>query len=167
MRRTILLSFLGWLITSGVSFASCIPFTQAAQHIGETKCISGVVARVNRSKEGLHYLNFCDEKGACPFAAVIRADDLRHVGDVRGLQGKAVEVHGDVRGSEGGAQILVSESRQLKGAGATIPPLPRHYDVEQRGHYSAGTFSHPQSGRSTGKKRQLPKLPADLPEDRE
>jgi hypothetical protein len=157
----------GCLILATPCWANCIAFTQASQYIGETKCVSGTVTRIERSKEGAHYLNFCDEQGACPFAAVILPADLRHIGDVRKLEGKPVEVHGDVRGYEGGTQIVVSEPRQLKGSGASIPPLPKHYDVEQRGHYSAGTFSHPKSGRSTGKKRQVPKLPMDLPEDQE
>lgn len=154
-----------WLMLPAAGFATCIPFTQAGQHIGETRCISGSVARVERGKEGAHYLNFCDESGACPFAAVILAADLRHIGDVRKLEGKPVEVHGDVKGYEGHAQITVSEARQLKGAGSAIPPLPKHYDVEQHGHYSAGTFSHPQASRSAGKKRQLPRLPMNLPEE--
>jgi hypothetical protein len=76
-----------------------------------------------------------------------------------------VEVHGDVQGYNGRAEIVVSESRQLRGQAANIPPMPKKYDVETRGRYSAGTFSHPKAARSTSKKRQLPTLPMDLPED--
>ena len=153
------------LLFPAISPAACISFTEAGQHIGETKCVRGTVAQVEKGKEGVHYLTFCESSGACPFAAVIFPADLRHVGDVRQLKGKSVEVHGDVQGYNGRTEIVVSEARQLKGEAVSIPPLPKHYDVEQRGRYSAGTFSHPKPGRSTSKKRQLPTLPMDLPED--
>ena len=146
--------------------AACIPFTEARQHIGETKCVRGKVAHVQEGKDGVHYLTFCEGSGSCPFAAVIFPADLRHLGDVRQLQGKSVEMHGDVQGYNGRAEIVVSESRQLKGEAANIPPLPKHYDVETRGTYSAGSFSHPKAARATTKK-QLPTLPMDLPEDPE
>jgi hypothetical protein len=153
------------LLFPAVSGAACIPFTEASQHIGETKCVRGKIARVEQGKEGVRYLSFCEESGACPFAAVIFPDDLRHIGDVRQLQGRTVEVHGDVQGYNGRAEIVVSESRQLKGEWVNIPPMPKHYDVETRGRYSAGTFSHPKAARSTSKKRQLPTLPLEIPED--
>jgi hypothetical protein len=162
---TRLFLLLSWLLFPIISVAGCIPFSEAGKHIGETKCVRGTVAHVERSKEGAQYLTFCEGSGVCPFAAVIFAADLRHIGDVRQLQGKSVEVHGDVQGYDGRAQIVVSESRQLKGEAANLPPMPKHYDVETRGHYSAGIFSHPKAARSTSKKRQLPTLPVDLPED--
>ncbi len=159
------LLLLSGLFFPAMSIAACISFTEASQHIGETKCVLGTVAHVEQGKEGVHYLTFCEASGACPFAAAVFPSDLRHVGDVRQLQGKSIEVHGDVRGYNGRAEIVVSESRQLKGEAANIPPMPRHYDVETRGRYSAGVFSHPKTARSTSKKRQLPTLPVEIPED--
>jgi len=158
-------SILPALLFPVISAAACIPFAEAARHVGETRCIQGKVAHIEHSQQGTHYLAFCDESGACPFAAVIFPSDLRHIGDVRGLQGKTIEVHGEVRGYQDHTEIVVSEARQLKGEAASMPPLPKHYDVEQRGRYSAGTFSRPKTGKSTGRKRQTPKLPMDLPED--
>ena len=80
--------------------------------------------------------------------------DLKSVGDVRQLQGKLVEIHGQVKEYDGRAEIILEEYRQLSGAGARIPPLPKNYDVEKKGRYSAGTFSHPKAKRKTTK-RQL------------
>jgi hypothetical protein len=154
------------LIFPALSGAACIPFTQAGQHIGETKCVRGTVTRVGQAKNGVRYLAFCEGSGACPFAAVIYPADLRHVGDVRQLKGKFVEVHGDVEGYNGRAQIVVSESRQLRGEAAKLPPMPKQYDVETRGRYSAGTFSHPKAA-TAYQKKQLPTLPMDLPDDPE
>lgn len=33
--------------------------------------------------------------------------------------------------------------------------MPKGYDVEKKGRYSAGKFSHPKSGRKPKKKRQI------------
>jgi hypothetical protein len=148
------------------SIAACIPVSEAGKHIGETKCVTGKVLRVEQGTDGVHYLNFCDDSKGCPFTAVIFPEDLKHIGDVRQLQGKSVEVHGDLREYDGEAQIIVSEPQQLKGEVAHIPPLPKNYDVEQKGHYSAGIFRHPKTY-STTKKRQPATLPVEIPEDPE
>jgi hypothetical protein len=146
--------------------ADCIPFHEAGKHIGETKCVSGRIMRVEQGSKGVHYLDFCEDYHACPFTAVIFASDLKHIGDVRQLQGKTVEIHGDVKEYDGRAEIIVSESWQLGGSASRIPPLPKNYDVEQRGRYSAGIFSHPKTY-STTKKRQPAKLPINVPQDPE
>ena len=154
------------IIAPLVCQAECIPFTEAGKHLGESKCVSGTVVRVKQGSRGVHYLDFCEDFRLCPFSAVIFPRDLKHIGDVRQLQGRLVEIHGDVKGYDGRAEIIVSEARQIAGAGARIPPLPKNYDVEQRGHYSAGTFSRPKAY-TTSKKRQPAQIPANIPEDRE
>jgi hypothetical protein len=75
------------------------------------------------------------------------------------------EVHGPVKEYGGRAEIILQEYRQLGGAGVRIPPLPKNYDVEKKGRYSAGTFSHPKAAKKASKKRQPAKLPVDMPED--
>jgi len=144
--------------------AECISPTEAGKHVGETKCVAGKVVSVLRGDEGVHYLQFCEKAAVCSFTAVIYPEDLRHIGDVRQLQGKFVEVHGDVKEYNGSTEIVVSESRQLRGEAASIPPLPKAYDVEKKGHYSAGIFSHPKAY-STSKKRQPAKMPISIPDD--
>ena len=42
--------------------------------------------------------------------------------------------------------------------------MVRNFDVEQRGHFSAGK-SRATHGRSTRQKRQRPTLPIQIPED--
>ena len=76
---------------------------------------------------------------------MIFPSDLKSVGDVRQLQGRMIEIHGQVKEYDGRAEIVLEEYRQLSGAGARIPPLPKNYDVEKKGRYSAGTFSHPKA----------------------
>jgi len=73
--------------------------------------------------------------------------DLKSVGDVRQLQGRIVEIHGQVKEYDGRAEIILEEYRQLSGSTARIPPLPKNYDVENKGRYSAGTS--PKSRKAT------------------
>jgi hypothetical protein len=168
MRSAILSFFLAVaVLLPAHSLARCISFTDAGKHIGETKCVVGKVLRVEQGTDGVHYLDFCKEPRGCSFTAVIFPADLRHIGDVRRLEGKSVEVHGELTEYEGGAQIIVSEPRQLKGEASHIPPLPRNYDVEQRGHYSSGIFRHPRASWTPAKKRQPATLPVDIPDDPE
>jgi len=162
---TMVFLFLFALLFPTLAAAGCIPPSEARKHIGETKCVTGKVWRVEKGSDGVHYLDFCEDAKGCPFTAVVFPEDLKHIGDVRQLQGKSIEVHGDVKEYEGQAEIVVSEARQLRGDVAHIPPLPKNYDVEQRGHYSAGIFSHPTPARATAKKRQLPTLPVEIPDD--
>ena len=153
------------LLWSGLTHAACISPDQAVRHVGETKCVSGTVTRIVQRSDGAHFLEFCGKDGtSCPFAAVVFSEDLRHIGDVRQLQGKVVEVHGEVNEYDGRPQIVVSESWQLKGEASSIPPLPKAYDVEKKGHHSSGIFSHPKTY-STTKKRQTAKMPIIIPDD--
>jgi hypothetical protein len=112
----------------------------------------------------VHYLDFCDDYRNCPFTVVVFPRDLKNVGDIRHLQGKEIEIHGPVKEFDGRAEVILQESRQLSGPGARIPPLPKNYDVEQKGHYSAGTTSHPKARRTT-KKKHPAKIPIEIPED--
>jgi hypothetical protein len=155
------------LLLGGLARADCIPFQEAGKHVGATRCITGKVVRVQQGTRGIHFLDFCDDFRLCPFTVVVFPADLKHVGDVRQLQGKVIEIHGPVKEYDGRAEIILQEYRQLGGAGVRIPPLPRNYDVENRGRYSAGIFSHPKAGRKTSKKRQTPTSPAQLPDDTE
>jgi hypothetical protein len=129
----------------------CIPFTDALSHIGETGCVSGRVLHVKRADRGIHYLDFCQDYRLCPFTVVVFPRDLKHVGDVRDLEGKLVEIHGPVKSYDGRAEIVLSEARQVKGANIHLPPVPKDYDVERKGRFSAGTF-RPSKSRAKSKR---------------
>ena len=79
---------------------------------------------------------------ACPFTVVVFPWDLKDVGDVRRLEGRTIEVHGAVKLYDGRAEIILKRISQLTGGATLIPSLPKNYDVENRGHYSAGRL-HP------------------------
>jgi hypothetical protein len=118
--------------------ADCIPIHEAGQHIGETKCVAGKVLRVKVGPKGVHFLDFCEDQMACPFTVVVFSHDLKDVGDVRGLAGRTIEVRGDLKLYDGRPEIILRRISQISGGAAMIPPLPKSYDVENRGHFSAG-----------------------------
>jgi hypothetical protein len=147
---------LGWLFLLWAlpGSAECIPFAQAAKHLGETRCVSGKVLHVKTGNGGITYLDFCEDFRMCSFTVVVFARNLKDVGDVRQLAGKDVEIHGQIKSYDGRAEIILEQVKQLRGEAARIPPLPKGYDVEQKGRYSAGKFSRPSSARKPAKKRQ-------------
>lgn len=144
------------LLTSALpSFSEdCLPITQARYHIGKEKCITGKVVKVTRVDSGTHFLNFCEDYRVCPFQVVVFRGDLKHVGDVRQLQGKVIEIHGTITDYDGRPEIILKQSSQLRGDAAHIPPLPKTYDVEKKGRYSAGRFKHPKAARQPAPKPQ-------------
>jgi hypothetical protein len=128
--------------TSAVGMrADCIPFDKAPDHVGEIVCVRGRVVKVSAGNTGTHYLNFCENYLACPFTVVVFAGQLEDIGDVRSLQEREIEIDGLIKLYNGRAEIVLSESKQLRGEAALhIPPLPKKYDVTQHGNFSAGTF---------------------------
>jgi hypothetical protein len=147
--------------------ADCIPIAEARRHIGEDQCVTGKVIRVKHGGKGITLFDFCQDSMVCPFTVVVFAHDLKRIGDVSQLQNKVIEVHCPVKEYDGRAEIVLQQLRQLGGEGLRIPPLPKNYDVENKGHYSAGKFSLPRAPHKVSRKRQTAKLPIEIPADAE
>jgi hypothetical protein len=126
------------LLVRSLPAADCLSIHQAAQHIGETKCVSGKVLNVKVGNKGVHFLDFCEDAMACPFTVVVFAGDLKDVGDVRLLSGRNIEIRGALKMYDGRPEIILNRISQIEGGAAMIPPLPKNYDVEYRGRFSAG-----------------------------
>jgi hypothetical protein len=126
------------VLLSGAAASDCIPIGEAKEHVGETKCITGKVLRVKAGARGVHFVDFCEDQMACPFTVVVFSSDLKDVGDVRRLAGHVIEIRGAVKLYDGRAEIILKRVSQLNGGSTLIPPLPKNYDVEKQGHYSAG-----------------------------
>ncbi|MGB8062740.1 MAG: hypothetical protein WCF26_12655 [Candidatus Sulfotelmatobacter sp.] len=122
--------------------ADCISIQEAGQHVGETRCVAGKVVRVKVGVKGVHFLDFCEDQLACPFTVVVFEHDLKDVGDVRRLAGRTIEIRGALKLYDGRPEIILNRISQITGGAAMIPPLPKAYDVENRGHYSAGHLYH-------------------------
>ena len=153
------------LFPAASAVGDCLPITEARQHIGEERCITGKVFRVKHAGRGVTVFDFCKESMVCPFSVVIFPHDLKRIGNVSQLQNQVIEVHGPLKEYDGRAEIVLQQLRQLGGAGLRIPPLPKNYDVENKGHYSAGRFSLPKPAYAAHKKKQLAKIPIDIPPD--
>jgi hypothetical protein len=118
--------------------SDCLPIADARQHVGENKCVTGKVLRVKVGAKGVHYIDFCEDQMACPFTVVVFPSDLKDVGDVRRLTGHMIEIRGAVKLYDGRAEIILNRVSQVSGGSTLIPPMPKNYDVEKQGHYSAG-----------------------------
>jgi hypothetical protein len=162
---TISLTLIAVLLASQkCSAAECIPFAEAEKHIGEAQCVRAKVVRVEEGPGGVHYFDFCEDYRLCSFSVVVFSYDLKKVGEVRQLAGKTIEIRGEVKEYDGRAEIILENPKQLSGEAAGIPSLPKGFDVEQGGHFSAGRF-RPSQGRGKRRKRQTPTLPVQIPED--
>jgi hypothetical protein len=121
---------------------------------------------VEAGARGVHYLDFCEDYGSCSFSVVVFSSDLKRIGDVSQLAGKTVEIRGEVKDYDGRAEIVLESARQLGGEAIRLPPLPKMFDVEQKGHFSAGQ-SHAGKRSTTRRKKQTATLPIAVPEDAE
>jgi hypothetical protein len=153
------------LAIATAAHADCIDYTQAAKHVGDDQCVTGEVVAVNRGDSGTYFVNFCDDYRTCPFSVVVFPDDLSDVGDIRKLDGKKIEIHGNIQQYDGRPEIILKNIRQLRGEAAKIPPVPKDFDVQRRGNFSARAPSSSSKPSSTSRKRSSSRRgPPDEPE---
>lgn len=162
-----------FLAASQAFAAECVPFSEARHYLGKTRCVTGTIIHVKPGRNGVTFLDFCDDYQVCPFTVIIFANDLRKVGDVTQLQGRSIQIRGKVEEYDGRAEIILRNSEQLGEAASLLPPLskepalaptlPADYDVEHRGHYSAGKFRHPKKAKAAAPKKQGAPVPVDDP----
>jgi hypothetical protein len=100
--------------------------------------VTGKVLKVKVGARGVHFVDFCEDQMACPFSVVVFPHDLKDVGDVRRLAGHMIEIKGSIKLYDGRPEIILNRLSQVAGGGLLIPPLPKEYDVEKQGRYSAG-----------------------------
>jgi hypothetical protein len=162
-------AILGLLLVCAASAAAkdCVEIEAAHRHVGGNKCVAGTVKTVTRSPRGVTFINFCEDYRQCPFTAVVFPRDLRHVGDLSGLAGRRVEIEGKIRLYDGRPEIIVKRAGQLGGM-PKLPPVPKEFDAQRHGSYSAGRYSHPQAARSPshgGRKSDDSRIPSEEPVD--
>jgi hypothetical protein len=92
----------------------CISLEQAGQHTGENSCVSGRVLRVYTSRSGNTFLDFCKDYRQCPFTSVIFADDRSQFGNIGMLEGKSVQIAGEITNYNGRAEIIIRDPRQIR-----------------------------------------------------
>ena len=96
--------------------------------------------------------SFCLDPKTCPFTVVVFPDDLEKVRDIQQLEGRMVEIKGTIQDHDGRAEIVLRHTQQLgESAFVVVPAVPTDYDVERRGRYSPGKYSHPNAKKTTKK----------------
>ena len=94
----------------------CADIRSASILEGKSGCIAGLVLRVYTAASGNSFLDFCQDYRSCPFTSVIFAADKSKFGDVGALQGKRVEIRGDVVAYQGRAEIVLHDPHQVRSA---------------------------------------------------
>lgn len=163
VRARLMLLMACCLFASAAAAEACIPAEKAPEHVGRTRCVTGKVLAIRQLPSGTTFLNFCENYRLCPFTVVVFRGDLRHVGDVRQLRGQVIEVQGKIQEYDGRPEIILRHPRQLRGEAAKLPALPKSFDVETKGRYSAGKFGYP-SGRKPARKRRQAAVQGEEPE---
>src|SRR5215813_10174552 len=143
-------------LISGIAYGQCVSYSDAQQHIGTHKCITGTVYHVKEGSKGVTFLDFCEDYRNCPFTVVVFPHDLKQVGDVRQLKGRTIEIQGAVRNYDGRAEIVLRRPQQLGKDAVLVPPLPKNYDVERRGKYRAGKITYPKAAKKRPHKQGKP-----------
>jgi DNA/RNA endonuclease YhcR with UshA esterase domain len=118
----------------------CLPIAEASKHVRKQTCVSGTVIRVEEGSHGVTFLDFCVEYRSCPFTVVVFPGDLRRIGNVHQLQGRVVRIQGRIEEYDDRAEIVLRHAQQLGDDAKLLTAVPKEYDVERQGHYSAGTF---------------------------
>jgi len=92
----------------------CVDIRNAGPLEGKSGCVAGLVLRVYTARSGNTFLDFCQDYRTCPFSSVIFAADKARFGDLTFLQGRRVEIRGDVVAYQGHAEIILHDPRQIR-----------------------------------------------------
>jgi hypothetical protein len=93
----------------------CVDMRNAGALEGQSGCVGGLVLRVYSARSGNTFLDFCQDYRSCPFTSVIFASDKNKFGDLGSLQGRRVEIRGDIVNYQGRAEIIVRNPQQIRG----------------------------------------------------
>jgi hypothetical protein len=91
----------------------CIEIREAGLHTGENTCVEGRVLRVFTSRSGSTFLDFCQDYRKCPFTSVIFATDRSRFGNLGSLEGRRVEILGEITTYNGRAEIIIRDPKQI------------------------------------------------------
>jgi len=156
-------------VASPVCFAGnlppeCLTISEAQKHVGKNHCVSGLVVRVEDGSNGVTFLDFCADYRSCPFTVIVFPGDINRVGDLRQLQGRVIAIKGRIEEYDDRAEIILRHPQQLGENAASVIAIPKDYDVERRGHYSAGSPRLPKAKKAKHK-RQGPPISIEDPEE--
>jgi len=94
----------------------CVDIRNTGPLVGNSGCVAGLVLRVYSARTGNTFLDFCQDYRTCPFTSVIFASDKNKFGNLETLQGKRVEIRGDVTTYQGRPEIIIRDPQQVRSA---------------------------------------------------
>lgn len=110
-----------WIIVVGLTLAlsvgaqaETIAPREAAHYVGSQATVAGVVSQVSRSKGGTTFINFGGRFPKHVFYAVIFANRASAFPGIFDLEGKSVQITGDIQLYKGKPQIIVSSPNQIQ-----------------------------------------------------
>lgn len=109
-----LLLFVGLALISTPALAQAIPPENAAAHIGQTVTVEGVATEVHTDDRS--GVTFIDMGGRYPnhlFTGVIFSDSAGTFPNVHSIEGRAVDISGQVRLYKGKPEIILRSASQL------------------------------------------------------
>ncbi len=93
---------------------SVIDYTDASKYIGEYKTVKGRIDNVFISSKNNSFLNFCPNYKTCSFSATIFSSDASKFSNIRGYEGKTVEITGLIKTYQGRPEIIINDPSQIK-----------------------------------------------------
>lgn len=88
-------------------------YTEASAHIGEYASVRGTLVDAYTSKSGTVFLDFCKSYKACPFSAVIFADDVAKFKNLSSYEGQVITVTGKITSYQNQPEIVLSDPNQI------------------------------------------------------
>jgi hypothetical protein len=92
----------------------CLALRDAGVHTGENTCVEGRVLQVFTSRSGDTFLDFCQDYRHCPFGSVIFAKDRSKFGNLGSLEGRTVNILGEITTYNGRAEIVIRDPKQIR-----------------------------------------------------
>ena len=92
----------------------CVDIRDAGSHAGESSCVEGRILRVFTARSGSTFLDFCQDYHNCPFGSVIFASDRSRFGNLGSLEGRRVQIAGEITTYNGRAEIIIRDPKQIR-----------------------------------------------------
>lgn len=109
---------LGFILATAPTMAQTqiqtIAPAEAKSHVGQTVTVAGPVGSVSTLRSGMTFINMGGRYPDNAFTAVILTADKAKFPDLRGLDGKTVEVTGAVALYRGKPEIVLKTADQMK-----------------------------------------------------
>jgi hypothetical protein len=73
VRRSLAMLLVGYLATRTArrGASDCLLIREARPHVGETEGITGKGLYLKAGAQGVHFIDFCEERAACRFSVVV------------------------------------------------------------------------------------------------